>query len=447
MCLGLFLGDDGVIGSDFSFIVEEEGGELMGAFGEAGGEGDVGLFFSDGFCFEIFSVEAEGSCGDGEGESFVGAEGFVCSGDVFSGGKAGGDGVVCFGCPAVDRDVVGAVFDDFDGPVPLMLFLGEGFIFIVGVTSADVALVPGRSGVEPVVSGEGGGEGFGMADVDFGGLSEGWVDFGPPGLVKRAHFLHLIGFVFCDVLFLTGVFGDVVKFLTIDEAVLLRHDGGLPPFDGVNDTLGIGDEKSFWPCDIGRGVDEILQREAVEFDFGFVGDSASFEEGRDNIDGVAEGGDFAMGIESCGGPVNEHGDTVATVIGGAFVAPHACIEDSGAGGGAVVGGEDEDGVVGDTKVGDELAGGTDVVIDVGDHAKEGRDSWILVFVEIEILLRAVKRAVRRIGRDVGKEGLLFGGGFLNEVVGGVEEDIGAKAFCRNDLAVVEVVAIEIGVVP
>ena len=45
MCLGLFLGDDGVIGSDFSFIVEEDGGELMGAFGEAGGEGNVGLFF------------------------------------------------------------------------------------------------------------------------------------------------------------------------------------------------------------------------------------------------------------------------------------------------------------------------------------------------------------------------------------------------------------------
>lgn len=67
--------------------------------------------------------------------------------------------------------------------------------------------------------------GVGVAEVDFGGLGEGWFEFGPPGVVEVAHFFDLVGVGFGDVIFLTGVGFDVVEFFAIDEAELLGHDG------------------------------------------------------------------------------------------------------------------------------------------------------------------------------------------------------------------------------
>ena len=63
--------------------------------------------------------------------------------------------MVGLGRPAAEGDLVGAIGDDFDGPVAFVFFLGEGLFFVIGVSAADVALVPRRSGVEPVVCGEG----------------------------------------------------------------------------------------------------------------------------------------------------------------------------------------------------------------------------------------------------------------------------------------------------
>lgn len=169
----LFLFDDAVVGSDFSFFVQEDGGELMGAFFEVGGEGDVGVFCADGFCFELFAVDTKGGCRDGKGLADIFAEGFGGSWNAFASGQSGGDGVVRFGWPAAGRDFVGAIGDDFYGPVTVMFLLSGGFFLVVGISSADVALVPRRSGIEPVVCGEGGDGIVGVAEIDFGRLGEG----------------------------------------------------------------------------------------------------------------------------------------------------------------------------------------------------------------------------------------------------------------------------------
>ena len=46
-----------------------------------------------------------------------------------------------------------------------------------------------------------------------------------------------------------------------------------------------------------------------------------------------------------------------------------------------------------------------VVIDVGDHPEERGDLIGLVLVHIEVFLRAMKRAVRSVGRHISKERL------------------------------------------
>ena len=90
-----------------------------------------------------------------------------------------------------------------------------------------------------------------------------------------------------------------------------------------------------------------------------------------------------MFVEPCSGPVDEHGDPVATLVFGSFSASHARVENIAAGGGSVVGGEDEDGVLFDAEINEELAGFADVLVDVGDHAEEGGDPGLLVLIEVE----------------------------------------------------------------
>ena len=62
-------------------------------------------------------------------------------------------------------------------------------------------------------------------------------------------------------------------------------------------------------------------------------------------------------------------------------------------------------------------------------------------------MRSVKRAVRRVERDVGEEGF-FGGGLLaDEAVRLGEKHVGAKTLGGDDAAVVKITAVEVGVVP
>ena len=439
--------DDYVVGPDFAFFVEEDGGELVGAFGEFGGEGDAGVLVGDWLRFDVLTVETESGLGDGEGLADVGAEGFGGSRDVLTCGKSGVDGVIRFSRPAEGRDLVGAIGDYFDGPVTGVLLLVSVLFVVVGVSSTDVTLVPGRAGVEPIVSGQSGDGVVRVAEVNLGGLGKGGGDVGPPLVVEVAHLGDLLRILFRDVFFLTGVSFDVVEFLAVDEAILGGHDGGRFPFDGIDDALGIGDEEAICPFDIRVGIEEIEERGAIEFDAGGVGDFTGFEEGWDDIDCVAEGVDFPVLIESGVGPVDEHRNAVATIIWRAFFTAHASVEYFVAAGRSIVGGEDEDGVVRDAKIGDELAGGANVSVDITDHAEEGRDVRLLVLVEVHVFLRAVEGSVGGVERDVGKEGLFSSRFFFDEIVSLAEENVGAESFGGYDFAIVEIVAIEVGIIP
>lgn len=257
----------------------------------------------------------------------------------------------------------------------------------------------------------------------------------------------MLGVGFGDVFFLTGIGFDVVEFLAVDEAELLGHDGGLTPLDGIDDALGVGDEKAINFLVFDFWIKDSAERPAVEFHVGGVLDFAGLEESWDDIDSVAESVEFDVLVEAFVGPVNEHGDAVAAVVGRALITFHAGIEDLGSGGSAVVGGVDKEGVVGDAEVGEELAGGTDVLIDVADHAEECGEVGLLVLIHVHVFLWTVEGAVGGVGGDVGEEGF-FGGGFgFDEVVRFLEEDVGAEAFGGNDFSVVEVGAVEVGIVP
>ena len=70
------------------------------------------------------------------------------------------------------------------------------------------------------------------------------------------------------------------------------------------------------------------------------------------------------------GPVGEEGNSVTTVVFATFLAAHVGVEDLGAGGSAVVGGKNEDGIVGEPFMVEKCAHFADVVIDIGDHTVE-----------------------------------------------------------------------------
>lgn len=161
----------------------------------------------------------------------------------------------------------------------------------------------------------------------------------------------------------------------------------------MDDALGVGDEEAVGRRDLGRGVEEVFEGGAGESEVGGIRDLADVDEGGDEVDGVGEGVDFTVLGESGGGPVDEHGDAVAAIVGGAFFSFHAGVEDLFAGCGSVIGGEDEEGVVCDSEVCEEFAGGADVIIDIGDHAVEGGDFFVLIFVEAGVFFGAMEGAV------------------------------------------------------
>ena len=174
---------------------------------------------------------------------------------------------------------------------------------------------------------------------------------------------------------------------------------------------------------------------------------AEIEDGGDDVDEGSEGLDRLFRAEFSAGPVEHEGDAVTSVVLAALGAAHAGVEDVLADGGSIVGGENEDGIVGDAEFLEDLAGASHVFVDVGDHPVVGLLAGLLSGIHVEILLRAVERTVRGVGADVGEEGLLLGSALLDELDSVIEEDIRAESLGRNDHAIVEVVTVEVVIVP
>ena len=97
-----------------------------------------------------------------------------------------------------------------------------------------------------------------MAEIDFGSLCEGRLKLGPPGVVEGLHLFDPVWLFLGDVFLLTGISFNVVEFLAIDKSVLLGHHGGLTPFDGIDNTLGIGDEVAVGPLRARARIEEVL---------------------------------------------------------------------------------------------------------------------------------------------------------------------------------------------
>ena len=107
-----------------------------------------------------------------------------------------------------------------------------------------------------------------------------------------------------------------------------------------------------------------------------------------------------MFFEPSSRPVDEHRDSVPTIIFGSFLTAHAGIENSATACCSVVGSEYENSIILNAEINEELTGFSDVIIDIGDHAKESGDAGLLIFVKIEVFLRTVKRAMRSICGNV-----------------------------------------------
>ena len=138
---------------------------------------------------------------------------------------------------------------------------------------------------------------------------------------------------------------------------------------------------------------------------------------------------------------------MAAIVFAAFLAAHTVVVHARAGGGAVVGGENENGVLGQPFLFEEPPHGTDVVIDVGDHAVEVGEVHILILIRLAGSLRRVHGAVRRVGAEVHEERLLAVFHLGDKALGIIKKDIGAKALRRHGFAVVKIGAIKVGVVP
>ena len=99
-------------------------------------------------------------------------------------------------------------------------------------------------------------------------------------------------------------------------------------------------------------------------------DAAEIQQGGQDVLHLGGGGDVARVEQAAGGPSDEAGDAVAALVVLGFVAAHARVVELDAGGAAVVGHPDEDGVVAQAGFLEEGFEPAHVFVDVGDHAEE-----------------------------------------------------------------------------
>ena len=316
-------------------------------------------------------------------------------------------------------------------------------------SAADVTLVPRWIlFLDPVVRGERDPGVIPVSEVDLGGLGEGGFEFSPPLFVEGAHPGHLFGILRGNIDLLAGVLVDLVEFLPVDEAPLFGHNGGLAPLDGIAHALRVGDEEAVGPVVVVALVEKVSDGHSVKLETGrSLLRVAEIEKGGDDIHKGGEGFDGALSSQLPRGPVEKEGNAVSSVVFAALGATHSGVEDVASHRGAVVSSEDEDGVVGDAQLGEDLAGASHIVVDIGDHSVVGLLGLATVGIHVHVLLRTVERTMRGVGADVGEEGFLFRGAVPDETDSEVEEDIRAESPGGDDPAIVPVAPVKVVVVP
>ena len=196
------------------------------------------------------------------------------------------------------------------------------------------------------------------------------------------------------------------------------------------------------------GVQQVANVASIEFDVWRL-QSAEFNESRKDVDVCGQTLDGFSGFNLSIRPTNNEGNSVAAIVFGDLHATHAAVVATAVlqtAGSAIVGHENEDGVVGDPLLFEQVHELGHVVVDVGDHAVELGDGNLRVpFIGLGVFLGAVVRAVRSVGRDVGEEGLVSVG--FDELHALIEPDIGAEPFETLMLAVDDVGVVEVVVAP
>ena len=290
------------------------------------------------------------------------------------------------------------------------------------------------------------GKGRIRSQINGGGLTKGRDNFFPPGVVKFSEARDHLGIGGGDVLLLAGIGVDVVQLLAIDEAPLVGHHRALAPLDWIAHSLAVGHQNAVRPV-LRLALDQRPDVHAIKLHALRRRYLTVIDKGRHHVDIRGDGVHIAPAGEAAFGPVDKERYAMAAVVLAAFLAAHAVVVHARAGGGAVVRGENENSVVGQPLFFEEPPHGTDIVVDVGDHAVEVGEVHILVLIRFAGSLRRMHGAVRRVGAEVHEERFFAVFHLGDEALGIIKKDIGAKALGGHGFAVVKIGAIKVGVVP
>jgi len=73
---------------------------------------------------------------------------------------------------------------------------------------------------------------------------------------------------------------------------------------------------------------------------------------------------------------------VAALVFGSLLTSHTCIENVATRCRSIIGRENENSISFDAEINEEFAGFADVIIDIGDHSKEGGDPGLLILIKV-----------------------------------------------------------------
>jgi len=252
-----------------------------------------------------------------------------------------------------------------------------------------------------------------------------------------------VGMLFGDVVFLAGVGGHVVQFVSlasIDEAVLLgSHGTGCHV--GFAEPVLVGEDHAIGPI-LGVAMQEGHKAAAVLGQRLWHGYVAHVEDRGEEIDVGGDLGDSGSGVDMVR-PADEEGDADTAFVDLCFPAPHATVvamlpRSFGSGCGhvwAVVAGEDDNGVVRQFQVVERGEDSCQVVVDVFDHGVDAGGSVVETTVGVlgEVLLGHLVGMVGGVVGQVAEEGSVVV--VLDEGECGVGEDVGDVAFGLDRFAV------------
>ena len=158
-----------------------------------------------------------------------------------------------------------------------------------------------------------------------------------------------------DVALLAGIALDVVELFAVDQPPTWGHHSALAPLLGPLDPLRVDRQNALGP--IRPAAQQRRYACAVDIEILWDGCAGELGQGREDVDVRRERVNIARLAQRAVGPANEERHAMAAVIFGALLAAHTVVDAApgnvrvgsavvvDARGRAIVGGEDEDGVV------------------------------------------------------------------------------------------------------